>query len=160
VETDAPSTGGSGGDSTPASIGAPVARASRATRQKRAVATLLDQTSEFTSAQDLHARLRASGENVGLATVYTQLRVLADAGEIDSVRGDTGEALYRRCGSSSHHHHLVCRRCGHAVELNAPEVETWARRLGARHGFSHLEHVLEISGICDHCSDTGVDRPS
>jgi Fur family ferric uptake transcriptional regulator len=123
------------------------------TRQKRAVAALLAETEEFSSAQDLHARLKGSGEKVGLATIYSQLRTLADSGEIDSVRGDSGETLYRRCDLVSHHHHLVCRRCGHAVELDAPEVETWARRVGGRYGFRHLDHVLEITGICDRCSE-------
>ena len=128
-------------------------RGSRMTRQKRAVASLLSETGEFSSAQDLHARLKEAGEKVGLATVYSQLRTLADSGEIDSVRGDSGEALYRRCDLESHHHHLVCRRCGHAVELDAPEVETWARRVGGSYGFRHLDHVLEITGICDRCSE-------
>jgi Fur family ferric uptake transcriptional regulator len=122
------------------------------TRQKRAVAAALDATAGFTSAQELHARLQASGERVGLATVYTQLRALAEAGEIDTITADTGETLFRRCDLDAHHHHLVCRRCGHAVELDAPEVETWARRLGRRYGFSDLEHVLEISGVCDRCT--------
>ncbi len=139
----------------PAGAGA-ATRGSRMTRQKRAVAALLAETGEFSSAQDLHARLRDAGEKVGLATVYSQLRALADAGEIDSVRGDTGETLYRRCDLVSHHHHLVCRRCGHAVELDAPEVESWARRVGGSYGFRHLDHVLEITGICDRCSEGGT----
>jgi Fur family ferric uptake transcriptional regulator len=123
----------------------------RTTRQKRAVAALLGETEEFSSAQELHARLRGRGEGVGLATVYSQLRALAAAGEIDSMRASSGEILYRRCGLASHHHHLVCRTCGHAVELDAPEIEDWARQLGRRHGFGDLDHVLEITGICDRC---------
>jgi Fur family ferric uptake transcriptional regulator len=123
----------------------------RVTRQKRAVATLLDEIEEFTSAQDLYARLRSSGERVGLATVYSQLRTLATSGEIDSLRGDTGETLYRRCGSPVHHHHLVCRRCGRTVELDAPDLESLARRLGEEHGFSELDHVVEITGLCGQC---------
>jgi Fur family transcriptional regulator, ferric uptake regulator len=138
---------------TTTTVGGQPTRASRMTRQKRAVAALLAETGEFSSAQDLHARLKESGEKVGLATIYSQLRTLADAGEIDSVRGDSGETLFRRCDLVSHHHHLVCRRCGHAVELDAPEVETWARRVGGRYGFRHLDHVLEITGICDRCSE-------
>ena len=141
------------GDEPSASGGTHVSRVARMTRQKRAVAALLAETGEFSSAQDLHMRLKEAGEKVGLATVYSQLRTLADAGEIDSVRGDSGETLYRRCDLVSHHHHLVCRRCGHAVELDAPEVERWARRVGGRYGFRHLDHVLEITGICDRCSE-------
>lgn len=124
----------------------------RETRQKRAVASLLDRTDVFTSAQDLHARLRAGGETIGLATVYSQLRALAGTGEIDSVRSESGETLYRRCGSPVHHHHLVCRRCGRTVELDAPDLEVLARRLGEEQGFSDLDHVVEITGICSGCS--------
>jgi Fur family transcriptional regulator, ferric uptake regulator len=124
----------------------------RATKQKRAIVELLDQTTEFTSAQDLHTRLRTGGERVGLTTVYSQLRSLADAGAVDTLRADNGEVLYRRCQSASHHHHLVCRRCGRAVEIDAPDVETLARRLGTRHGFRDLSHVLEITGVCNRCA--------
>lgn len=124
----------------------------RATRQKRAVAALLDETATFTSAQELHARLRAAGERVGLATVYAQLRALAASGAIDSVRGDSGETLYRRCGSARHHHHLVCRSCGRTVELDAPSLEALARKLGEGQGFTQLDHVVEITGVCPGCA--------
>jgi Fur family ferric uptake transcriptional regulator len=33
-------------------------------------------------------------------------------------------------------------------------METWTRRLGRRHGFSDLDHVLEITGVCDRCRAT------
>jgi Fur family ferric uptake transcriptional regulator len=121
------------------------------TKQKRAVAAALEGTDEFTSAQDLHARLRAGGETIGLATVYNQLRALSESGEVDSMRGATGETLYRRCAQASHHHHLVCRECGRAVEVDAPELEAWAQKVGRRHGFGELDHVLEITGVCDRC---------
>ncbi len=122
------------------------------TRQKQAVSSLLDRTEEFTSAQELHARLRQAGEHVGLTTVYAQLRMLAEAGEIDSVRSENGEALYRRCTTGTHHHHLVCRSCGKTVEFDAHDIEAWARRLAGGHGFIETAHVMEISGICEDCA--------
>lgn len=121
------------------------------TRQKKAVSSLLDRTGEFTSAQDLHARLRESGERVGLTTVYTQLRAMASSGEIDSVRSESGESLYRRCATGEHHHHLVCRRCGRAVDIDTPDIESWAKALAGEHGFKETEHVVEISGVCGDC---------
>src|SRR5271154_5124132 len=86
----------------------------RSTRQKRAVAAVLEASDGFRSAQELHAELQAQGENIGLTTVYNQVRALADAGELDALRSDDGETRYRRCASSDHHHHLVRRHSGAA----------------------------------------------
>src|SRR3982074_1365266 len=84
----------------------------RSTRQKRALASLLTESTGFRSAQDFYAELRGRGENVGLTPIYNQLGALADAGEVDAVRTESGEMLFRRCATAAHHHHLLCRSCG------------------------------------------------
>ena len=124
----------------------------RSTRQKRALAAVLDASDGFRSAQDLHAELQARGQNLALATVYNQVRALAEAGELDALRGEDGEIRYRRCVSGEHHHHLVCRQCGTAVEVEGPEVERWATRTGNQHGFSDVTHTVEILGTCPDCA--------
>jgi Fur family ferric uptake transcriptional regulator len=123
----------------------------RPTRQQQAVADLLAQTEDFASAQEVHARLRDAGESVGLATVYRTLQALAEAGEVDVLRTDEGEAVYRAC-EPGHHHHLVCRRCGRAVEVEGPAVEAWAGRVAREHGYSDITHTLEIFGTCSACA--------
>jgi len=123
----------------------------RNTRQRGAVATLLDEVEGFHSAQDLHAMLRARGERVGLTTVYRTLQALADAGDLDVMRPPGGEHLYRRC-SNGHHHHLVCRSCGATVEVLGPTVETWADRVAAQHGYTDVSHTVEIFGTCPQCA--------
>ena len=129
---------------------APVHRL-RSTRQRTAVARLLDDTDDFRSAQEIHEQLRRSGEGIGLTTVYRTLQTLADAGEIDVLRTATGEAIYRRC-SAHHHHHLVCRDCGHTVEVEGPTVELWAEKVAAEHNFTNIDHTVEISGTCANCA--------
>jgi Fur family transcriptional regulator, ferric uptake regulator len=124
----------------------------RSTRQKRALAAVLDASDGFRSAQELHAELLGRGEHVALTTVYNQVRALADAGELDALRGDDGETRYRRCASDEHHHHLVCRHCGSAVEVEGPEVERWAGATGRRHGFVDVTHTVEITGTCPDCA--------
>ena len=123
----------------------------RNTRQRSAVSALLAETEGFRSAQDLHAMLRDRGERVGLTTVYRTLQGLADAGEIDVMRPPGGEHLYRRC-SEGHHHHLVCRGCGRAVEVAGPAVENWAEGVAARHGYADVSHTMEIFGTCPDCT--------
>ena len=78
--------------------------------------------------------------------------VAANAGELDSVKGVEGETLYRHCRVKDHHHHLLCRRCGTAIELEAPALEDWALAMGKQHGFSELEHVVEVTGYCPDCT--------
>ncbi|WP_416211272.1 Fur family transcriptional regulator [Frankia sp. Cas3] len=124
----------------------------RATRQGDAVSAALAEIDAFTSAQDLHAHLRDSGQPVGLTTVYRHLQVLADRGEVDVLRRDDGETLYRRCATDSHHHHLVCRHCGRTVEVEGPEIEAWTDRVATAAGFTDVAHTLEIYGTCTTCA--------
>ena len=121
------------------------------TRQQVAVAELLVRSDDFTSAQTVHARLRDAGAGVGLATVYRTLQAMVDAGTVDVLRTDDGEAVYRAC-STHHHHHLVCRQCGRTVEVEGPAVERWADRVAAEHGFVDVSHTLEVFGTCASCA--------
>ena len=130
----------------------------RTTRQRTAVAELLVSIDGFRSAQDLHELLRQQGASVGLTTVYRHLQALADAGQVDVLRTDLGEAVYRRCPTQTHHHHLVCRSCGRSVEVEGPAVEAWATAIAATNGFTDVTHTVEVFGTCGACV-TSVDRP-
>ncbi len=120
------------------------------TRHQRSIAEFLTGSSGFLSAQEIHSALRSAGSTVGLATVYRSVQVLADHDLLDVIRTPEGEARYRAC-SPGHHHHLVCRSCGLAVELEAAAVEAWAAQAGAQQGFSEITHDVELFGVCPSC---------
>ena len=124
----------------------------RTTRQRTAVADALERVDGFRSAQELHDLLRHEGASVGLTTVYRHLQALAEAGHVDVLRNDDGEQVFRRCPTDDHHHHLVCRGCGRSVEVEGPEVEAWAARTAAAHGFTDVTHTVEVFGTCRHCA--------
>ena len=126
----------------------------KATRQRAAIVELLSDVGEFRSAQQLHDLLSAKGSTVGLATVYRAMQALTESGEVDVLRSGDGEALYRRCDRRAHHHHLVCRSCGTTVEIDGPSVESWASTVGAAHGFTGIEHTIELFGTCATCRAT------
>jgi len=123
----------------------------RQTRQRVAVESALTSIDDFRSAQEIHESLRASGESVGLTTVYRALQALADDGLVDVIVRSDGEAVYRRC-STHHHHHLVCRSCRTTVEVDAPSVESWASRIAAEHDFTDVTHTVEVFGLCPRCA--------
>jgi Fur family ferric uptake transcriptional regulator len=123
----------------------------RNTWQREAVREALGDTAGFVSAQSLHQAMREHGSEVGLATVYRALASLATEGEADSLQQE-GESLYRACTPGRHHHHLICRRCGTTVEIEADPVEQWAREIAAANGFTQPEHVVDVFGYCAACT--------
>lgn len=124
----------------------------RNTPQRERIRAALAEAPGFVSAQDLHAALRADDSRIGLATVYRALAALASNGDADQLRSPDGEALYRACESSGHHHHLICRSCGATVEIKADAVERWAHATASAHGFTQAEHVVDIIGLCAACT--------
>jgi Fur family transcriptional regulator, ferric uptake regulator len=130
----------------------------RSTRQKRAVAAVLAETDSFRSAQELHGELRARGTRVGLTTVYNQLRALADRGQVDMLRAEDGETLFRRCRSDDHHHHVLCRVCGRTVEVAGRAIEKWAAKVAEEAGFVDVRHTVEVVGTCADCAAQSAKR--
>lgn len=127
----------------------------RHTRQRSAIASLVSSTDSFQSAQEIHHLLRTTGEVIGLSTVYRTLQSLAESGEIDVVINADGESVYRRCGQSRGvHYHLVCRACGHVVEVAADTIERWVRSIAHEHRFANAVASLTVFGTCSTCAST------
>lgn len=124
--------------------------AKRSTWQKTAVREQLIEFDGFISAQELYQRLLAQDQKVGLTTIYRVLAELEQSAEADALTLEDGETKYRACGSH-HHHHLVCHKCGRAVEFDLPGFENAALQIAARHGFSGVQHSIELFGICADC---------
>lgn len=130
----------------------------RNTWQRERVREALADASGFVSAQTLHATLREENTGIGLATVYRALAGLAAQGDADSLQSPDGESLYRACTTRGHHHHLICRSCGRTVEIEASDVEQWARATAAAHGFTRAEHIVDIFGLCAACTARESER--
>lgn len=122
----------------------------RNTWQKVAVRERLQASAGFISAQELYQDLLGGGKKVGLTTIYRVLAELEQADEADSLSVEGGEVKYRACGPH-HHHHLVCKDCGRAVEIDLPGFEGAARVIAMQHGFSEVQHSIELFGICGDC---------
>jgi Fur family ferric uptake transcriptional regulator len=125
---------------------------SRATRQRAAISAALEQADTFQTAQELFEALRLEGQKIGLTTVYRNLQSMATRGEVDVLRREDGESIYRRCEMDEHHHHLVCRECGVSVELENAEIERWTTDVAKGHRFTDVTHDLVLFGVCSECA--------
>lgn len=124
----------------------------RMTRQRRSVVEELGRLSDFRSAQQIFEDLQRTDQHVGLATVYRNLQSLTEAGDVDVLRAADGECLYRLCEVRGHHHHLVCRNCGHTEEIAAAQMESWVAEVARTHHYTAVEHSVELFGLCEACA--------
>lgn len=114
------------------------------------VQSALEHIGGFASAQELYQLMQRGGAKIGLTTVYRSLQTLVDGSLVDLLRREDGEAMYRLCGDS-HHHHLVCKKCGRTVEIEGAAIEKWAVSVATEHGFRDVGHTAELFGTCSRC---------
>jgi Fur family transcriptional regulator, ferric uptake regulator len=122
----------------------------RPTRPRLLVLETLATEPHDATAQEIHARLRESRNQIGLATVYRTLAVLKTSGVVDELSHHPGERCYRLC-APGHHHHLVCERCHRVEELKGCELDAWIARASSAHGFQPASHTVEVVGLCADC---------
>ena len=137
----------------------------RNSRQADAIESVLRAAEGFLTAQQVFDTVRATGDRIGLTTVYRHVNLLAAHGRADVVHSADGESQFRLCGDggtaeAEHHHHVVCRVCGRSVEVSAPEVEAWAERVATAAGYTEISHTLEVFGMCpEHSARPSRLRP-
>ena len=119
-------------------------------RSNPRVLSTLERAGGFASAQEVYQLMQREGEQIGLTTVYRSLQSLVNNKIVDVLRRDGGEAIYRLCGET-HHHHLVCNNCGVTIEIEGGAIEKWAKSIAAEHGFKDVGHTAEIFGLCSKC---------
>lgn len=101
------------------------------------------------SAEELH---RAVGNRTAdLVTIYRSLEAFEKAGVAQRHVWESGKSCYELSPHAHHHHHVICRECGHVDVLSGCEagrLEQSARKLG----YTALTHVLEVYGVCKTCA--------
>lgn len=118
----------------------------------QALLEVLRSSERFRTAQDIHLELRECGSPVGLTTVYRHLQALADEGILHTLHLPDRQIAYRMCGGRPRHHHLVCTRCGMAVEIEGMQVESWAQQVAAESDFTDVTPRVDVLGLCPECS--------
>ena len=120
------------------------------TRSREQILNLLRSERRYLSAAAIYRILRSLGAKISLSTVYRTLDLLAERGLASSRMDGAGEATYVYC-SDEHHHHAICRKCGHVEEIGCAEIDALSAALQQRYAFEPESHSLEFYGRCARC---------
>ena len=119
---------------------------------RRAVIELLGEQDCCLTAQEIFDRLRASGRQVGIASVYRVLDLLTSEGLVQRIELGSGIARYEPVHSGGeHHHHLVCDSCGKVEAFEDRGLERAIHRLEESSGYAVAGHDVVLHGACSSC---------
>ena len=107
---------------------------------------MLDSTSESAehlSAEDVYQRLRDTGEDVGLATVYRVLTQFETAGLVTRHNFETGHSVFE-LSSDDHHDHMVDVDTNEVIEFIDDDIEQRQHAIAEAHGYEIIDHSLVL----------------
>jgi Fur family transcriptional regulator, ferric uptake regulator len=130
-------------------------RGARVTRERLALFDEIFTHHGHIDAEELLARLKASGAKISRATVYRNLDLLVDCGLVTRHRLGRNRFLYEHVHRGQRHDHLVCTGCGRVAEFVSPGIEALQAEICRAHGFDPAIHTLQISSLCRDCAAAG-----
>jgi Fur family ferric uptake transcriptional regulator len=113
----------------------------------------LDHYGRHLSADELHALLQEQHPEIGLATVYRTLEILANLDILRTIEFGDGCTRYEVVEEEEvhHHHHLICINCGKVIECNDDLLETLETWIAKQTKFQIIDHQLKFYGYCYEC---------
>ena len=129
----------------------------RLTAPRRSLADLVVDLDGHFTASELAAVGRQRGLRIGRATLFRALDLMIELGVVERLDLPSGEHTYVAC-APSHHHHVVCSRCGRTAEVDDEGLSEAVRRIERQSGFRIDSHRLEMFGRCRLCQALPTDQ--
>ena len=119
-------------------------------KKRQAILDALCATKEHPTAEMLYHQLKPRFPELSLGTVYRNLGILAEEGQVVSVVRVAGQERYD--AAAAPHAHFICRVCRRVMDMPLP--------VGVEQAFSTLEQELSlvaescavsVTGVCGDC---------
>ncbi|GGB05251.1 transcriptional repressor [Macrococcus hajekii] len=122
-------------------------------QRESTVRVLLENEADHLSAEEVFLKVRERSPEIGLATVYRTLELLAELKVVDKINFGDGVARFdlRKEGAEHFHHHLVCIECGAVDEIEEDLLGEVEKKVERDYQFKIMDHRLTFHGICHRC---------
>jgi Fur family ferric uptake transcriptional regulator len=122
----------------------------RSTRQRTAIRTAIEAAARPLTPQEILSAVRESVPEIGIATIYRNLKLLLDEGTIEAVNLPGGNARYEmHHPAHHHHHHFHCSHCDRVFDVQGcpGSMDNLAPD-----GFLIERHEITLYGLCADCA--------
>ena len=126
--------------------------AQKYSRQREVIRNFMRDRKDHPTADMVYMNVRKEIPNISLGTVYRNLMMLAETGEL--MRVDVGDGTVHFDPMTESHGHFICESCGEVSDVFLGDSDTLdedAQRVypGAR----IYGHTVTFHGLCPGCAD-------
>lgn len=108
------------------------------------------------TAEQVHAELAQKHPAISRGTVYRNLGILAESGDIQRVSHlNAADRFDFNCAS---HYHFRCRNCGGVFDIGLPYREGLPRELGEEYSFLIETCDIVFTGLCPDCQKHSEEK--
>lgn len=126
--------------------------AAKYSRQREAIKDFLAGRKDHPTAEEVYAHVRREYPNISLGTVYRNLTLLANTGEI--LRVNVGDGVDRFDPNTDPHVHFVCNSCGSVMDLHYPFTGYPYEHLIPGFNGEIYGSITYLYGKCKNCCDS------
>jgi Fur family peroxide stress response transcriptional regulator len=121
----------------------------RQTRQRELILDIVRSTMDHPTAEWVYRQARRHLPRISLATVYRNLKELAEEGTIRELH--SGAHSTRFDGNTGRHYHIRCVACGRVNDLPMSIDPRLEEEAGRAMNYRILGHEVEVQGVCPAC---------
>lgn len=118
-------------------------------RQRESIKNFLISRYDHPTAETVYLNIKESFPNISLGTVYRNLNLLAEIGEIQKL--STGIGPDRFDGNPCPHYHFICNQCGSVLDLDVNGLEHINILAGQNFDGEIEGHITYFYGKCPQC---------
>lgn len=120
-------------------------------KQREMIKDFLMTRKDHPTADIVYMNVRQQIPNISLGTVYRNLTLLADIGEIQRLR--MGDGVDHFDADISGHNHFICKECGKVIDLEMDSIEHINDIASKNFGGRIAGHITYFYGTCEDCTD-------
>ncbi|WP_059003746.1 Fur family transcriptional regulator [Bittarella massiliensis (ex Durand et al. 2017)] len=118
-------------------------------RQRELVLAEVKSSREHPTADMVYAALKADNPSLSLGTVYRNLNLLAQMGQIHKIGMPGGSDRFD--GRTDEHYHMLCQKCGRVYDVQLDTLSELDGQIQSQTGFLVHSHDLIVRGVCRAC---------
>lgn len=119
-------------------------------KQRDMIMNFLISRKDHPTADVVYMNVRKENPNISLGTVYRNLTLLSDMGEIQRLR--VGDGVDHFDADTSPHYHFVCSECGSVIDLKMDGIDHIQEIARANFDGQIAGHVTYFYGKCGTCT--------